>query len=238
MDIQTRIHKTLMWAVLSTLLLVPCLGIVIAIWPWLQKLPSWTIWGSGPVFLALTTLYFRALYPIIDHLFQQDADDLQEISRRLSERLTVGNIQKLEKEIVEILTETLRINQIHFLILDEKKNGYYPIAINGALPDRCIAAHDPFIQWVGDHPIVIEAKTFGENSFSPEIREASEAFFTRSGATLCIPLTGVSDLLGLIYLESKKDRQSLNEVDMEFLERFRREGSLALERLYGKRRSV
>jgi hypothetical protein len=235
MGIQTKIHRTLMWAALSTLLLVPCLGIVIVIRPWLENLPSWTMWLFGSVLLILTIFYFRAIYPVIDHLFQQGSQDLQTFSQKLAERLTVGNVQKLEREMTQILTEALSVDSTYLLLLDEKKKGYYPVVKNGTGADTSITADDFFIQWICHHLKVIEAKTFQENSFSPQVKEASAAYFTRSNATVCIPLQKGSSLLGIVHLGSKIDRQPFNEIDLQFLERFRVEGSLALERLYMKR---
>lgn len=236
MDIQTRIHKTLMWGAFSVLLLVPCIGVLIMLWPWLGKFPSWVIGMLGLILLGLTIIYFRAIHPVIDHLFQQGDYDLHEIGQRLPERFAVESIRRLEEEMAQVLMETLSADLLALLLLEERGNRYLPVNTKRSDSDRYVTADDPFIEWLFHHPGVIEAGTFQESAPPLQVKVTSKVYFIRTGAVICIPLQAGSKLAGLVHIGEKIDRTPLKRADLEFLERFRIEGSLALERLLIKSR--
>ena len=236
MDIQTRIHKTLMWAGFSVLLLVPCIGVLIMLWPWLEKFPLWVVWLLGLILLGLTVLYFRAIHPVIDHLFQQGDYDPYEVSQKLPERFAVESVRRLKDEMAQILMETLSADLLALLILEEKGNRYLPTKTNKTDPDHYVTEDDPFIQWLSRHPGVIEARTFQDNAPDLQVKVTSKVYFIRSGAAVCIPLQTGSRLVGMVHIGEKIDREPLKQADIEFLERFRIEGNLALERLLVKSR--
>jgi len=71
MDIETVIHKTIMWVTTSILIFAPISIIMLLLWPWLGSLPIGA--SAGVIVLSFFAFlwYYRRLQPRIDRFFQK-----------------------------------------------------------------------------------------------------------------------------------------------------------------------
>lgn len=229
MEIQTVIHKTLLWAALSSLVLAPLFGILWLTRSWLETLPTWAVSVFVLGLFYLTTLYYQIIQPKIDHLFQRRKYDLQEVLEQLLDRLALlGDIRDLSRQILRTLVETLYAKHATLLLPDEKTQSFRPMETAGLGLNVQLPADDAFIEWVRQRPVIIEADAMDQEPVDADIMEAAKGFFDRTGSVVCVPLTTGHEFVGLIHLGKKTNLKSYIDLDIRFLDRLRVETAIAL----------
>ncbi|MBI3611095.1 MAG: GAF domain-containing protein [Nitrospirae bacterium] len=228
-NIQTVIHKTLLWAAMSSLVLAPLFGILWLTRPWLETLPTWGVSLFALGLFYLTTVYYQTIQPKIDHLFQRRKYDLQQVLDHLLQRLAVlGNIRELSRQILHTLVETVYAKQATLLLSDEKTQSYHPLETAGEASGIQLPVDDPFIEWLRHHPGIIEAEVIDQEPAYAEIKEAAKAFFHQTGSVVCVPLSTGHEFVGLIHLGTKTNLKPYTDPDLKFLEKLRVEAAIAL----------
>ena len=228
-NIQTVIHKTLLWAALSSLVLVPLYLILKLSRPWLETLPTWGVSVFSLGLFYLMTVYYQTIQPKIDHLFQRRKYNLQQVLDQLLERMAVlGDLRELSRQVLHTLVETLYAKQATLLLGDEKSQNYHPLETAGEASGVVLPADDPLIEWVRHHPGTIEADVVEQEPAYAEIKEAARSFFTRTGSVVCVPLSTGHEFIGLIHLGEKTNLKSYTDLDLKFLDKLRVEAAIAL----------
>jgi signal transduction histidine kinase len=227
-DIQTVVHKTLLWSVLSSLVWIPLYGVLWLTRFWLEGLPTWGVSLFALGVFYLTMLYYKTIQPRIDHLFQRRKYDLQRVLDRLLERMAVlGDRGALSEQIAETLTQTLYAGHVVFWFSNTQGELYSP---GGETPPGTpgLPADDPFIEWVRRHPGVVESGSVENVPAYAEVREAARSYFARTGGAVCVPLSTGYEFVGLIDLGAKTNLKPYNELDLQLLEKLRVEAAIAL----------
>lgn len=222
MDIQTMVHKTLLWATLSSLLLVPFFGIIVLMRPWLHGAPTLLLSVFLAGLLVLTYFYYQIVQPVIDHLFQRGEYDLQKGFEKLFQKIsTLEDIRMNGKEIVETLVNMLYVDQAAFFLLDEKGQSFQPVEKAGPIPDHTIQVDDHFIKWLFWYPRVLEIHAIDESLTSDEVKESARSYFAHMGTVICIPLGKQVPCMGLLHLGPKTNLEPYYETDLHLLEKLR-----------------
>jgi signal transduction histidine kinase len=221
MDIQTVIHKTVMWAVLSSLVFGPILGVLWLTRPWLRDLPTWLVAALALGMFYVVMLYYRTVQPRIDHLFERRKYDLQEELERLLGRLAVlGDRELLVAQIERTVGETLYANRVELFFPDEERGGGFRSSGGRPLGD------EEFLDWLRGRPQVVEAERL--EALEMEERELAEDFFRVTGLAAVAPLVTGHEFAGLIGLWPKRNLKPYSGLDIRFLERLRVEAAIAL----------
>jgi signal transduction histidine kinase len=228
-NIQTVIHKTILWMALSSLVYVPLYVVFTLTRPWLATQPTWALALFSLGLFFLITLYYRTIQPEIDHLFQRRKYDLQKVLDRLLERLAVlGDTRELIQQINRTLVETLYASHATFLLSDEKTRCYLPFETAGTQLNICVPLSDPFIDWARQHVGVIPAGEVESDPAYSEIKGEAKAYFASTRAAICIPLSTGHVFVGLLHLGSKTNLKPYGDSDLQFLEKLRVEAAIAL----------
>lgn len=229
LDIETVIHKTIIWLFSFSFILVPILL--------LHKGMLARFKQSGGLETAfwifsflITAFYLRVIQPRIDHLFQRRRSNLEEISRKFSEDLVyLKGIAQLTERIQGAIAQALYPQRIDIFIRDQDKKSYKPANINGAssnIPE--LKEDNQFLFWLAkNNKIAYKEFIDIDPAYNPVKKEAEE-YFNLSQAALAIPLALDEKLLGIINLGKKSNLKGYSAADSQFLNTLKNQSTIAI----------
>jgi signal transduction histidine kinase len=227
MDISTVIHKTAMWAALSSLILVPILGLVYFKYDWIIHL-SRTHLLITVAFLALAYIpYIKVIQPRIDHLFQRRKYDMQKILQGMVRELALlKDLKGLTEKIVTTIREALYVSDSSIILWEEKKRQYSIIGDQAFSID--LSKHHAFLDWMRKEDRVIEWNEVATDPRYEEIKTPAYLYFEALAAKVALPLVHDHNLIGVINLGEKDNLKLFTSSDIEFLSNLRAEATIAL----------
>jgi hypothetical protein len=125
MEIETVIHKTIMWVATSVMVFIPMAALLVLLWPWLMSLPLPA--SSAIIIFSFFILlwYYRRLQPRIDHFFQRRRFDPNEVLFRVVSRVSAEEeMEGALGALMQQLQNYLYSKNISVFMHDEKMNQY------------------------------------------------------------------------------------------------------------------
>ncbi|MFA5116831.1 MAG: SpoIIE family protein phosphatase [Candidatus Omnitrophota bacterium] len=129
MEIDTVVHKTLLWVSTLIMLVLPAALIELALINFfLKDLPASTAFkvnlAVASIYLMLFVAYYTRLRPRIDHLFRRRKYDYQTILGKVAEKIaTTINIEELTRQLLDEVCETMYLrNSLFYVISKDEKN--------------------------------------------------------------------------------------------------------------------
>jgi len=227
MDIQTVVHKTIAWAVMSSLLVLPTCAVLVLSQGWLGDLPpalQSLVIGTA---LLLILPYSRWLQPQIDHLFQRRRQDLNLVLQTLARDMNhLKNLDVLVNYITEMARETLYVSDIGVFIWDGKNNRFQkvnsaPVAGDELRLNQMIAADPAALAWMRLVNRVLVRDEVISPAAADAVRDAATDYFHRFGVQVVLPLIHETTVIGLIHLGPKTNLKPFSDVETAFLSTFR-----------------
>jgi len=125
MEIETVIHKTVLWITTSILVLMPISVIMLFLWPWLKSLSPWA--SAAVIILSFFGFlwYYRRIQPRIDHFFQRRRFDPFQVLFRVVSK--VSSQEELEGAVTTLNSELktyLYSRNLVAYIQDERSGEY------------------------------------------------------------------------------------------------------------------
>jgi len=191
------------------------------------------------VFL-LVMIFFQKIKPrtekVVEHLLFKDRYNYRETLGRFSKALvTILDLQSLSENIIQTTTETMGVAKGSFLIMDEEKGGYSLIASRNlnSTGSPLLAKGDPlphYLQTLGE--ILVREELIKGNTV-PELNQVADQML-RLEAEISIPLIWKRELVGIINLSHKFNRDTYSHEDHELLTTLANQAAIAIEnaRLY------
>lgn len=120
-DIETVIHKTILWVLSFSIISLPILFVYYWSFPYMKEsVVLQLLFGS--LSFVMFAMYLRLVQPKIDHFFQRRKTDLEEISSQFSEDLVcLKGVDNLVIRIQRVLSQTLYPQWIDVFICNKKK---------------------------------------------------------------------------------------------------------------------
>ena len=223
MDIRSVIHLTLVWLVLSSLIIIPNIYIYIFLKPWL--------FGAGDIeiFLILALWFFSNYYyfvkvkPLIDRLF-----DRQKFNLLKSEALFIENISLL-KTVEELATQfSIALKRdLNFKKADLffKRVGE-PLLVNISGKELHI---DPSL-----HEWFITAESFIDRELVeelPEYREVSRHLlylFDSMRCSFILPFVYSNELNGIAFIGERTNARSISKNEIRYMQSIRNAISISI----------
>ncbi len=235
MDIRTVFHKTAMWLTVSAIIIVPLYFTmrVLHIWEHLLSIETTTI--IHLMLFYLFYLYVKKVQPYIDHLFQRRRYNLLKVvDDFVKESVKLKGIEELSRFTCDTIKETLYVEDIFMLYLNEKRTKYISMQqINrsiGQLLNQLmnvesisIDADNPFLIELEGYNNVVERKGIPFIPNFVSVRTDAESFFAKFRAELCVPVLFQNQLLAVITIGRKKNLKPFDRQDIEMLERLKLE---------------
>lgn len=238
MEIETVIHRTLLWILSSAAVFLP---IFILIYLIRDSVRDFDRLGLSVLFTVMffgIVLYYRWLQPRIDHAFRRRKYDyyrvLDEIGQKTGSEL---NIKKISDRLFKELKEVLYIKNGMLLAVSQDGSRFEETGMTGyghipgpdknsstALPSGCF-----LIQWLAKTGKAMEKEQIMINPDYRRIREESLAWFDRFSVEVLIPVIMEQKLTGLVALGKKENLQAYTIRDVELLEKMGRQIAVTLD---------
>jgi signal transduction histidine kinase len=241
MDISIVLKKGTTYALLILLLFVPSSLLVLIF----QKL----IYGdihyllSAFVFslLLLVTILFNRIKPhtekAVEQLLFKNRYDYRETLGKFSKAMvTILDLQSLSKRIIETITQTMGVEKASFFLLNEEKGNYSlfeskNIKMTASTPE--LSKDDPLPHYLRKIGEIIIREELAKGANILELNEVTKKMSLLE-AEVSIPLILKGQLIGMINLGYKFNKDIYSHEDIELLSTLANQTAVAIEnaRLY------
>ena len=229
MDIETVIHKTLLWVTTSALYVVP-IGII----AYFAK--DWLV-GLSPTVFALTAFVFflafiphvQIVQPKIDQLFQRRKYDLNRIVAQFSQELVhLKSLEDLSEHILATVKRTLYPDALNLLLWDTVK-GKSLVFKPGkrALEISTHAFNDLFLFLGSYNAVILKEFIHIDPRLIPQA-DSFERLFDEFEAIVCAPLVMEDQLIGVLMLGEKENLKEYSGTEIGFLSDLRGSAAIAI----------
>ena len=218
MDIETVIHKTLMWLATTTAAIVPFAALIY----WTQRLrdPA-SAWGSTLYFLSVAVaffFYYRTIQPRLDHLFQRQRRNLLAVFENFSQELVhLKNLRDLLQSFARMLRRQLYVRRLSVFLLDEKNGEYIPVIAKGLRNLKAFPKDHPFLVWLERKDAVVMGDLVGADPEVETFRSEIEQFFRATQGMVAVPLVLGDKLIGVVSLGRKANLKPYRPNEVQFL---------------------
>jgi len=241
MDIDLFLKKGTTYGLLMLLLFVPSsLLIVYAQEIFYDKIDHlFTIFMLS--LLLLVTLLFNRIKErtekAVEQLFFKNRYDYHDTLSQFSKALvTILDLQSLSKKIIETVTQTMGVEKASLFCLNEEKAGYHLLESKNVIfgPSPLVLPEgDPLPHHLWKRGEIIIREELAKGSNIPELEDVLERLALLE-AEVSIPLISKGQLIGMINLSHKFNRDVYSQEDLALLGTLANQATIALEnaRLY------
>ncbi|MDD4908618.1 MAG: SpoIIE family protein phosphatase [Candidatus Omnitrophica bacterium] len=242
MEIDTVIHRTILWLVTVLLLVAPAGAVNYVIAKLLPSLnPAINIIALS-IYLIFFVAYYNRLRPFVDQFFRRRKYDYQTILGKVAEKIaTCINIEDLTRNLLTEVCEAMYLRN-SLLYIASKDNseflltgrrGYKDVGIlhqRDALelfeesdrinmPEfhREIIASSAFCQWLLSRQNVVEREQVEVDPQYEGIKEEALSWFKDNETELIVPLVLENKVCALLGLGKKENLQAYTAKDIDLL---------------------
>jgi len=191
--------------------------------------------------LFLVTVFFYRIKPktekVVEQLLFRDRYNYRETLGNFSKAMvTILDLKSLTKSIIETITQTMGVEKASLFFLNEERGGYYLLEsknIKIASFPPVLSKGDPLPQYLQKIREVIIREELMKGTTIPEINDIVDNL-TRLEAEVSIPLISKGQLIGMINLSHKFNKEIYSHEDIELLSTLANQTTIAIEnaRLY------
>lgn len=191
--------------------------------------------------LLLVAFFFHQIKPrtekAVEHFLFKNKYDYRDTLGKFSKAMvSILDLKSLSKRIIDTIAQTMGVEKASLFLLNEEKGGYTlqeSRNIKIASPTPLLPKGDPlprYLQKIGE-VIVREELTKGANI--PELKSVIEQM-ALLGAEVSIPLISKGQLIGMINLSHKFNKDIYSHEDIELLSTLANQTAIVVEnaRLY------
>ncbi len=219
-EIETVIHRTLMWLLASATVFVP-----IALFVFLSR-PLFVRMGSLMMSIYLTVMFFifkfyhNKVQPQIDHFFRRKKYDYSQILGMLSVSLKgVLDINELAKKVSISLKGALYLQKIGIVVRDVKKDDFYVLIEEGFRRELSyISVRDEVIGYLHERGYLEPELVEVDPSLEYIKGSVFYRFLQEEDIPLVMSISFGEDFIGFIVLGRKENLQSYTMKDIQILE--------------------
>lgn len=226
MDIQTVIHKTIMWLLASSIMGVPTVLFYHFNKDWVYQLSSPAYLMLISVTFVIVVLYTRHVQPRIDHFFQRRQWDLTLAMEQFNDELVhLRSLDEVLNHISRTVKTVLYASQVSVLVRDERKGVFtvYPAKKRTGIPIDSL-----FLKWLERNDVLVFEDYLTLDPRLEGIKNLGEDYFRIFNSILCIPLVINQKLVGILNIGQKENLQSFRTAETDFLSELRRSGAVAI----------
>ena len=229
MDIQTVIHKTLLWLV-TTLVFVAPVGVgAYLLRDWLYGFPKWFFALCAFLFTVTFIPYVRFVQPYIDQWFERRKWNLNLVLKQFSSELVqLKSLEELAQHILGTIQKTLYPKESSLLLWDEGKDGAIVFEPNGKAIELNVSVHRKFFDFLIRYEEVVLADFVGIDPRLSEVKNEAEAYFEALNSRVCVPVVLDQKLIGVINLSGKTNLKNYTGPEILFLADLRASAAVAI----------
>ncbi|MGZ8485760.1 MAG: ATP-binding protein [Candidatus Binatia bacterium] len=242
LDISVFIRRSIIYASLLVMLLLPCYFLVI-----LGQQATFGVFNySFSVFVLVLLFVVGFLFPKLRFrteealervLFKKRSDYRETLLRSSQDMVTIVDLKALSVKLVETIGKSLRIGKVSLLLSNEGKGSYNLEASFGLdfeHPERILLSRDgPLIKLLQSRKEPIVKEELEWVPVGPETPQTIETM-GKLGAEISLPIISKEKLIGILNLGHKEDKSLYSDEDLELLSTLGNQAAIAIEnaRLY------
>lgn len=230
MDIQTVIHKTIMWILASSVMGVPVVAFCFFCRNWLQSLPAGWFIGFIALLFLIIVFYTRYIQPRIDHFFQRRQWDLNRALEKFTDELVylrdidevVGHILNTTEKIFYVSDVSLLLrtsNAENFRLI--RKGQSQAAGISYCMPED-------LLKGLEDNDTVVLGEYVGIDPRFEAFSATARNYFKAMGAQIGVPMIIHQKLIAVLNIGRKENLQPFRPSEIAFLADLRRSAAIAL----------
>ena len=230
MEIETVVHRTVIWLLMSSLVLLPVSVVIFLTGKWIRGLSNWELALFATATFFPFFAYLRKIQPLIDRLFQRDyyamraaIDQMIEGARELKE------LPALAHQVIRTTQQVLHVPHVTLLVYREPSQAYMLMDMNSERQTTLKIDH-PAVRMLAKHDAILEREQVEFQPQHASIRKSASDYFQKMAAEVCVPFVHEQQLIGALNLGRRTGKQwsfSVREIDL--LARFRAAITLALD---------
>jgi len=234
MDIETVVHRTITYVLLSFFILLPYVAILI--------LTQVLLRGTIDVQEILTTGFFilfllflisplkNKTQHFVDRLFYKDKYDYRKTLESFAKKISLFlDSPNLLPTIIETIAQTVHIGNVSLLLLDDKSGRYQVKESKGLVAsDITLSRESPFIEYLQSYGGIVERELLIMDPNFEQVKAEGLKLLNNLGAELVIPLIIESRVIGILGLGKKLSREVYKIEDIRLLSTIGQELAVAI----------
>lgn len=254
LEIDTVIHRTILWIGSSILLASPGYFLIKLLLPWLKTLNALWVTIFSMVLFHVYLVFFRHFQPKVDHLFRRRKYDYQTLLGKIAEKIsTTISIEDLTKQLLNEICEAMYLRNAVFYVLDDDGSRYHLLGRRGndqvdgaiqintleiftaqereALPlaQREISCqNNSLCSWIAEHRDVIEREQVEADPQYESIKQQVLTCFNDHNIELIVPVVVNDQVNAILGLGKKENLQSYTVKDLELLKKLGQEAGVTV----------
>jgi K+-sensing histidine kinase KdpD len=242
LDVDIVIKKSLVYALLLIMLLVPCYAVVF--------FGQAFAFGNIDYGFSLSTLFlfivvafyfpkirFKTEDALERVLFKKRTDYRETLLRSSRDMVSIVDTRALSENLVRTVGKSLGIEKVSLLLSNDSKNAYHleaSVGLNIEQPETVLLPRDgPLVQLLQRRREPIVREELEWVPVGPETPQTIETM-GKLGAEISLPITSKDRLIGILNLGHKDDKTIYSDEDLELLSTLANQAAIAIEnaRLY------
>jgi phosphoserine phosphatase RsbU/P len=224
MDIRSVLHVTVMWAVMSSLIVIPNVLLFFAVYPYLVAMSSGVLFAIAAVWFYLNYLYLSKTQPLIDQLFNKRKYDLHKIENSYIDNIShLKSVDDLLGQFIEVITKSLSFKQAGLVICHPDLQNIVHDGFRRCEIDRAISGWFLQTNHLVDRDMVESKESY------EEIRDDLLDIFARFEAQYLVPIVQMGTLVALLALPEKQNLRQLKRYEVVFINNIRSAFSISIE---------
>lgn len=224
MDIETIIHKIVIYTLLSMMILLIYGGMMLLVH---------VLLGSGNVnirqfifssLFLLCILFFLSYLKdktqaFVDRLFYKDKYDYRKTLSKFVEELSFHmDSPVLLETIANSIADIMHVDRVALFLFDEKTDNYVVRKYKGSVDSSIkLRKDDPFAVFLNSYGNIVERELFMAESYFKDARVEGVDFMKALDAELIIPLIVQHGLIGILAIGKKLSGDAYKIEDIELL---------------------
>jgi len=239
MDINIVLKKGTTYALLILLLFVPSLLLIVLSQKVFFKDVNYLFSAVILALLLLVAFFFQEIKPgtekaVEQLLFRHKYDYRETLGKFSRAMVTILDLQSLVKRIIDTITHTMSVEKASLFLLNEEKGGYYLFeSKNTNINSPLLLREDPLPRYLQKFGEIVIREELIKGSNILELKNVVDKLSLLE-AEVSIPLILKGQLIGMINLSHKFNKDAYSHEDIELLSTLANQTAIAIEnaRLY------
>lgn len=228
MDIETVIHRTILWLVTSLAAVLPIALLFYILGDWLRQMPVGVFAFFISSLFFVFFFYSKKLQPYIDHFFKMRALNFDRALAQFNDDLVqLKGLAELSKYIKQTISELLYIDKVQIFLKNDRTQELGRVDTPAEEKNGKLSHDNAFIRWLEREDRLALADFVDLDPHFQEVLSEAKLFFRETGIKMAVPLVLNNELIGLINLGQKANLKPFRSAEISFLSEVRRAVTIA-----------
>ena len=223
MDIRSILHITVVWGVVSSMVIIPNIFLLIYFWPSIIRLGINQIVLIAVVWFAVNYLYMRKVQPFIDQLFNKRKFNLNLVGSQFIEEIAhLRSYEDLVREFTDILRKKLSFTDFHIIRRNEQ-SGTYTLKSG-----EFLNLGDDIKSWFLQNNDLVNKSLIETDPIYLPIRNELLGIFRSLNCEFILPFIHNGKIIGIMTMPERTNLQQLTLDEMRFVNNLKNSVMIAL----------